>query len=403
MRRKRRKRRGRNEGAIYQRAGGQWVGSVSLGYDASGKRKRKTVYGQSKAEVQEKLRRLQAAASSGQINDAGRLTLAEYLPRWLEAKKPTVATHTYLPYERDCNLYLIPYLGGVQLAKLAALHVEQLYADLTRDGVSASMQRKAGTTLRVALQHAVYPLKLIPHNPASDVPKPRHRPDEMTALDPDQVGRLLAAARSDRLYALYVVALDSAAREGELFALSWSEVDWDGSAISITKTLEETKGKLLLKDVKTAKSRRRVTLSAFAMNALAEHRKAMLAEGNYRPEAPVFCDTEGGWLRKSNVLRRSFRPILARAKLPPIRPYDLRHSGATLLLLAGEDSKIVSERLGHSSTRLTQDTYQHVLPGMQERAAAKLDAILTNGYKLATEEGKQTQMPGKGDAESATG
>jgi integrase len=122
------------------------------------------------------------------------------------------------------------------------------------------------------------------------------------------------------------------------------------------------------------------------MEVLAEHRKAMLAEGNYAADKPIFCDTEGGWLRKSNVLRRSFRPILKRAKLPVIRPYDLRHSSATLLLLAGEDTKVVAECLGHSTTRLTRDTYQHVLPGMQERAASKLDAIFRagNGQQKAT-------------------
>jgi integrase len=187
------------------------------------------------------------------------------------------------------------------------------------------------------------------------------------------VGLSAIPPRSYRLSALHVTALDSAAREGELFALLWSDVDWQGRAISITKNLEEARGQLAVKDVKIAKSRRRIPLSPFTMEALGEPRKEMLAEGNYRLDGPVFCDTEGGYLRKSNVLQRSFRPILQRAGLPAIRPYDLRHSGATLLLLAGEDSKIVSERLGHSSTRLTQDTYQHVLPGMQERAAARLD------------------------------
>lgn len=72
----------------------------------------------------------------------------------------------------------------------------------------------------------------------------------------------------------------------------------------------------------------------------------MAAEGNDRPDGPVLSDAEGGYQRKSNVLRRSFRPMLARANLPPIRPYDRRLSGAALLLLAGEDTKIVSERLG---------------------------------------------------------
>src|SRR5262249_54540026 len=161
-----------------------------------------------------------------------------------------------------------------------------------------------------ALQHAVHPLRLIPHNPAADVPKPRHHPKEMQILDPDQVAKFLAAARADRLFALYATALDSGAREGELFALNWEDVDFAGKAISSTKNLEETKGRLKLKEVKRRKSRRRVILSDFTMEVLAEHRKAMLAEGHYRADGPVFCDGQGGHLRKSNVLRRSFRPIL---------------------------------------------------------------------------------------------
>src|SRR5262249_31434983 len=204
----------------------------------------------------------------------------------------------------------------------------------------------------------------------------RHTPKEMQVLDPDQTAAFLGEARADRLFALYAFLLDSGAREGEAFGLKWADIDWDGSAVQILRTLDEVRGHPKLKELKTKKSRRRVVLTGFTMEALADHRKAMLKEGHYAPDGPVFCDTEGGWLRKPNVLRRSFRPILERAKLPKIRPYDLRHSSATLLLLAGEDSKVVAERLGHSTTRLTQDTYQHVLPGVRERAAPKRQAIL---------------------------
>jgi integrase len=262
------------------------------------------------------------------------------------------------------------------------------------------MQREAGTTLRTALKYAVHQLRLIPHNPAEEVAKPRHEKAEIIPLDPAQVQRCLAAAKEDRLHAYYVLAVDGCAREGELFALAWAEGDFEGGAITITRTLEETKGKLLLKDVKSKKSRRRVALSAFTMEALAEHRGTMLAEGHYAPDKPVFSAPEGGWLRKSNFLRRCFQPILDRAdakareeaeeaggangeprSLPAIRPDDLRHTGATLLPLAGESPKVVSERLGHSTITLTGDTYAHVLPGMQERAASKFDTIFRAGEK----------------------
>jgi len=384
-------RRGRKEGSVYQRADGVWVGSVSLGLDGNGNRRRRVVYGKTKTIAMTKLRELQTAAHRGQLGDVVKLTVGEYLRQWLDAKRPTVAANTYIGYETQTNKFLIPNLGGVRLVTLTSMHVQGLYADLSAGGVSPAMQRKIGTTLTIALQHAVHPLRLLTHNPAKDVPKPRAVAREMQVLDPDQLRRFLAAAQPDRLYALWAVSVDSAARQGELFALQWGDVDFDGSAITIKRSLEEVRGILKLKDTKTKKSRRRIPLSTYAMEALAERRKTALAEGNYGPEKPVFCDHQGGWLRKSNVLRRSFQPIIKRANdqiaadakkfgikpvlLPGIRPYDLRHTGATLLLLAGESVKVVSERLGHSTAMQTLDVYSHVLPGMQEKAAAKLDAI----------------------------
>ncbi|MFH1920115.1 MAG: site-specific integrase [Planctomycetota bacterium] len=112
----------------------------------------------------------------------------------------------------------------------------------------------------------------------------------------------------------------------------------------------------------------------FALEFLHEHRKRMLAEGN--ATAPVFCDTMGNYLRKSNFTRRSYKPLLARAEVPPIRFHDLRHTSATLLLLVGENPKVVSERLGHASIEITLNTYSHVLPSMQKAAADKLEKLL---------------------------
>jgi len=102
----------------------------------------------------------------------------------------------------------------------------------------------------------------------------------------------------------------------------------------------------------------------------------MLAAGHYAPDKPVFCDSDGGCLRLSNLRRDSFKPILAWADWPDVRCYDLRHTSATLLLLADQPAKVVSERLGHSSITLTLDTYSHVLPTMPKRAADVMGAIL---------------------------
>jgi integrase len=105
----------------------------------------------------------------------------------------------------------------------------------------------------------------------------------------------------------------------------------------------------------------------------------MRAEGNL--DGLVFCDTHGGPLRKSNLLRRSFLPLLKRAGLSAMRFHDLRHTAATLLLAQGVHPKIVQERLGHSQISLTLDTYSHVLPGMGRGAACKLDELLMKNAK----------------------
>ena len=138
--------------------------------------------------------------------------------------------------------------------------------------------------------------------------------------------------------------------------------------------VHEVAGRLWLDEPKTTKARRAVDLPTTTVAALHKHRERMLAEGH--PQEFVFCDTHGGPVRKSNLVRRSFLPLLKRAGLRRIRFHDLRHTAATLLPLQGVHPKVVQERLGHSQISITLDTYSHVLPSMGREAAAKLDALL---------------------------
>jgi integrase len=319
----------------------------------------------------------------------GRASVAGWLKQWLEFIKPgevargtkpdEVATRTYEPYADHVERYLVPQLGGVLLRDLTPLCIEAAYARMQEGGVSAKMVRKAHATLRAALSMAVRK-KALTSNPAKAVKPPKVEKDASTDLkvfDRDQLLQLLAAAQGDRFEALFVLWAVSGAREGELFALHWPEVDWEAKAVTIIRSLEEDlKGNLRLKELKTLRSKRRVAVGERAINALADHRRRMLAEGRDVRSGLVFCDTQGGPLRKSNFYHRHWLKVLKRAGLPHRRPYDLRHTTASLLLQSGEDIKVVADRLGHASTVLTQNTYQHCLPGMQERAAAKLDVLL---------------------------
>jgi integrase len=307
------------------------------------------------------------------MGKAEQLTVAAFLQRWLSVVQPTVEPNTYGPYKRHCDLHIVPFLGGVKLARLSRIDVEQFYAALANKGMSAAMRRKVGTTLSTALNSAVEK-KLIPFNPASGIRKPKAQKPDIKVLDPDQVAAFLKAAVADRLFAFYLTALDAGARPGELFALRWEDINLDGAYLMITKSLEDICGYLRVKEVKTKKGRRRIDISERTTQVLREHRKRMLADGLI--SGPVFCDTTGGYLRISNLRKNSFIPILERAKLRDLPLYSLRHTCATLLLLEDTNPKIVSERLGHASIQLTLDTYSHVLPTMQKRAAAKMNRIL---------------------------
>jgi integrase len=271
------------------------------------------------------------------------------------------------------RLHLVPHVGGIKLARLTKAHVRGLYAALAARGMSAALQRKVGATLTTALNAAVHD-DLLPANPAVGIRKPKAAKPEMKPLDPDQVAAFLDTARADRLFAFYLTMLDTGARPGELFALTWSDVDLDAGYLLINKSLEDIAGVLRVKDVKTPRGRRRIDLSAETVAALAEHRKAMLAEGHIA--GPVFCNQHGGHFRQTDFRIGSFKPTLRRAGLPNIRLYDLRHTCATLLLLADVNAKVVSERLGHTSITRTLDVYSHVLPTMQRKAADLLGQIL---------------------------
>jgi integrase len=375
-----RKRRGRNEGGIFQRADGLWVGTLSLGYNAQGKRLRTTVYGATKKEAQEALRKLQNDTANGVDLTVEKLTVGDWLTRWLTMIKPAVEPNTYLFYERQARIHIAPHLGQIQLAKLAAVHIQGFYSTLAAAGVKAPTQRKAGTALTVALNEAVR-LNLVPGNVAQKVRKPKATPSEVEVFDPEQVGRFLQAARDNRHYAFYRTALDSGARPGELLALMWDDVDFEGGFLSITKSLEEIDGRVRVKATKTAKGRRRIDLSADTLAVLAEHRKAALAAG--RIASPVFPSLTGGYLLQCNLKRDSFKPLLERAGLPSVGLYVLRHTCATLLLLAEVPAKVVSERLGHSSIGITLDTYSHVLPTMQKKAASVLGQLLSAAASTA--------------------
>jgi integrase len=182
---------------------------------------------------------------------------------------------SYDQIEQHVRLHIEPHAGPLPMAQLRAAHVQELFGKLKAGGVSGAMLPKIMTTLRMALKDAVG-LNLLSVNPAAAVRRPRDGAgkEEIRPWDAAQARRFLEAARRDRLHALYVLALDSGMRQGELFALHWPEVDWAG-AVRVVRSLQYRAGGLRLKETKNKHSRRRVGLPAETMACLLEHREAM--------------------------------------------------------------------------------------------------------------------------------
>ncbi len=206
---------------------------------------------------------------------------------------------------------------------------------------------------------------------------------EIRPLSPEQARRLLEAVRGgDRLEALYVLAITTGMRQGELLGLKWEDVDLEAGTVQVRRTLSTRVGKgFSFGPPKTAKGRRSIKLPEVAKGALGRHLSAQLEEktelkGLWEDNGLVFTTRVGTPVGRQELVARSFKPLLSKAGLPDIRFHDLRHTCATLLLGKGVHVKFVQELLGHATISITLDTYSHVLPGMGDAAAGAMDETL---------------------------
>jgi integrase len=220
----------------------------------------------------------------------------------------------------------------------------------------------------------------VARNAAAAADPPRAARPEMQAWSAEQLDTFLDHAKDDRLYALWFLFATTVLRRAEALGLRWSDVDLDEGRLSIRQTLAYVGTKAVFSEPKTETSRRLVTLAPATVEALRTHRahhaEERLAVGSgYSKLGLVFARVDGGALNPATV-SRNFDGLVRSAKLPKITLHGLRRTWATLALLDGIPSKVVAEVLGHSSTRVTEDLYQHVTPGMKADATARVAAML---------------------------
>ena len=362
------KRRAKGSGSMYVLKDGTVVGR----YEAetpNGETKRRYIRGKSKREVAAKLAKAIAERDAGIVADSEGLTVERYMERWLESIRDRVRPGTFKPYEAITRLHINPTLGSTKLDKLNAMQLEKLYSQKLKSGLSPRRVRYIHVTIRKALKDAVR-LQLLYRNVADSATPPRQVKSEIEPLTQDQLRTLLDASRGDRMHALYVLAITTGMRQGELIGLQWKDIDLDGGTLRVNRSVYEG----VVSPPKTNAGRRTIRLSKLAVAALKQHR---IDTAKRRISEWVFPNANGTLIGHQNLHNRSWKPLLKRAGLPhSVRFHDLRHSCISLLLARSVPVKVVSEMAGHADISVTLSVYGHVLPDMQGTAADGMDAAL---------------------------
>ena len=371
------KKNGNGEGSIYKRASdGKYAASVTL---PDGKRR--TFYGKTRAEASDKLQSAKRSVQDGLPLPPERQTLAKFLTGWLEdVVKPNLRPYTYQSYSAQVRCHIAPALGHYRLTRLTAQDIQGFLNVKLASGLSPRTVQYLHAILRGALGRAER-WGMIPRNVARLASPPRVPKANIEPLTPVEAKRLLAAAREDRLEALYTVALALGLRQGEALGLRWQDVNLEAGTLLVRKSLQKQDGKFVLAEVKTDKSRRALKLPDVCTAALRTHQYRQAEErerfgstwGN--DLSLVFTELDGTPLSRFAVTRR-FQRLLDLEGLPSHRFHDLRHTSATLLLAQGIPLRVIQELLGHSLLATTADVYSHVLPVLMADAASKMDAAL---------------------------
>jgi integrase len=317
-------------------------------------------------------------------------TFGTYMKDWLNSLDAAGRRSTTIDrYRLFVDAYVVPALGGIEIQSLTPVDLDRLYADLLVDG---RRNRKGGLSKRtVRLVHSIIGKALsdaerkgmVRRNVARLATPPSAtstRAPEMKVWLPSQLRQFLDATGTFHHGALFRLAAMTGLRRGEMCGLRWEDMDLDAGELRVRQSVITVSGKPQFDSVKSARSRRTISVDPRTIAVLRRHRQTQLEQrvavgAGYTDRSLVFAMPDGRpW--NPDTISQAFDREAARAELSRIRFHDLRHTHATHLLTAGANVKVVSERLGHASVSFTLDTYGHVLPGQQADAAAAVAQLV---------------------------
>lgn len=386
----------RDAGPRKDEASGRWYFVVDLPPGPNGERRQAKRRGfATRKAAQEAIDDLRVSARSGAYVPPARQTLAAFVnEEWLPALAATVEPSTAESYARNLRLHVLPSLGGVRLQALEGPQLNVLYAQLResgrkdgKGGLSARSVRYTHTIVHAALDDAVRWGRVVANAAdRADPPSAKQaKAPEMTVWSQAELRAFLDGTEGERNHAAWTFLATSACRRGEALGIRWSDLDLDATpaTASIRQQVTVVGHSVVTKPRTKGDKPRTIELDARTVAVLRSWRarqaqERLLVGAGYRDNGLVFCRPDGE-PHHPEKFTREFSRRLARAPfagLPKIRLHDLRHTWATLALVAGVDVKIVSERLGHASPVVTWQTYQHVIRGMQTDAAERVAALV---------------------------
>jgi len=373
-----------------------WAFTIDVGKDVNGKRVQQFRAGfPTRADAERALHEVRSALHRGTYIERSAVTVAEYLrDEWLPATAPPrVRFETWNDRRRNLENYVIPRIGGVALQELNAAHINRLYAELlssgrvqTQGGLSVTSVRRIHAMLSKALRDATRwgraernATELADPPPMKVVAASRRR--SMSIWSEGDLKRFLDATTSHGLHAMWVFAATTGVRRSELLGIRWADVKLESATATVRQiVIDGPDGYRLEQDQKSVASGRTLHLSHRTVAMLIRHREAQSKHREavgpaWKDHNLVFPRADGTWWNPPAISLAFHRAVKA-AGVPSIRLHDVRHTHASLLLEAGVNPKVVSERLGHSSVAFTLDTYAHVMPGMEPKSAELFDRLV---------------------------
>ncbi|MDP3712151.1 MAG: site-specific integrase [Mycobacteriales bacterium] len=362
------------DGSVYKRGDGY---EAAITVDG----KRRTQRAKTKTEAEAALRRLRALRDTGTLPRQADATTAEFLTFWLTQRKPFLRYSTWRRYSEYVNNHAIPVIGAVPLVRLGAIHLDSLYATCLTKGLAPRSVLHLHRVLHKALADAEA-WDRVDRNVAGKAQPPHIRDTSPEVLAPGEVARLLDAARDHPFGPLFILAVTTGVRQGELLGLRWSDLDLDNGGVArVRQTVQREEKGRSVGAPKTEQSRRDVEVIAPAREALLVHRRRqatlrLAAGGEWSDPDLVFTDERGVPLNPARVSRR-FRSFMRGLGMDTIPFKNLRHTFATLHLDTGLSDKVVSEAMGHTRTSTTNTYYRRVDRRHQQDAASRLEALLS--------------------------